>query len=145
MTAARKHETPAPAGTPGNMQDVADLQQMLAQSQAELRAEKDRRRDAEAAEARLRIEVTLLKGGLADLQDEARDAEDRAQDAEDQLRRAQEKLGDIPIDLSDLVLARELLFKGDHRGGRDQLERVLDRLNPCWRTSGCNVGELDFE
>lgn len=122
----------APAGAPGNLQDVADLQQMLAQSQAEI--------------AMLREQVTNLEekcGGLeARVEEEMKSCESAQEDlasAEDELEDTRARVAELEDealdkgDIRDLATARRLIRGGDVASGVYELERVLDRSFDSWR------------
>ena len=142
---------PTLTGTPGNMQDVRDLQQMLANLQEAHDAVVDQNSRLEAERTELRDKIEHLEEELAASKKEvdcargdAASAEDAADELQEELAGLQDALGDRAIDVPALVQARELMRKGDHREAQFEIERILDRCDSAWRCGGCNVGELVY-
>lgn len=69
--------------------------------------------------------IVALRARIEGLQNERDDAEELIEELEGSNLREDE--------VRDLARARRLIKDGDVDAGRDELERVLDRTDSCWR------------
>jgi DNA repair exonuclease SbcCD ATPase subunit len=128
-----------PAGSPGNMQDVSDLQQMLAQTQAELEAAREQIGRMKAEVAGIMQANTSLRDEIEDIQGELDDAQRESSRLENELEHAERLIGELEEkdldneDIRDLATARRVIRGGDISNGVYELERVLDRSFDSWR------------
>lgn len=124
-------------------QNVLDHHQILAETQAALAAERKSNNLLKRTIETLTKQRDEGRSTIDELRDKISGLEDEIDDQEELNARIEDLEADLRIrgdDVPDLVCARELLFKGDAKGGREQLERVLDRADNTWRCGGCNVG-----
>lgn len=125
---------PTLTGTPGNMQDVHDLQQMLANLQEAHDAVVDQ-------VSRFEAERTELRNRIEELEDELKSSRAYHASAVAQLRGVEKDLeratgagGQLdPQVVRELCVVRRALRDGRNAEGLDGLERALSRLNSSWR------------
>lgn len=139
----------SPAGTPGNMQDVSDLQQMLAQSQAEIATLTKSNAHLKKTVATLTEQRDDSQSTIADLRKKVESLEEKIEaDETEELRERISELEDAMFmqgeDAQSLIQIREGLFRGDAARAREDLEIFLNRLVPTWRCGGCNVGQMEI-
>lgn len=140
------------AGSPGNLQDVSDLQQMLAQTQAEIvmlkkQAQRFRAKGVELFQhiEKLKDEIEDEKSNAENIQSDLNDAEERADEAEAEARELREAMEHRAVELVELIRVRDALFNGgDVRAAREDLDILLNRMEPSWRCGGCNVGQAEL-
>ena len=142
-----------PAGEPGNLNDVAELRQMLANQTAiaeaardhvaalEAEREKDKKTIASfrSAEAALREKVESLKEEtdqldkqIENLQQDLSDDEDATAEMEGLLAELEKEIEDQDDVARDIAAVRRML-KGGASHAADELTRILDRSFKEWR------------
>ncbi|WP_072389769.1 hypothetical protein [Hyphomicrobium sp. CS1GBMeth3] len=137
------------AGDPGNPQDVSDLQQMLAQTQAELAAERKSNKLLKKTVETLTEQRDSSQSTIAELRQKLETLEDEYEPDEvnqlrDRVNELEESVALQGDDILNLIQIREKLFRGDAAIAREDLDILLNRVSPSWRCGGCNVGQLEL-
>jgi len=129
-----------PAGTPGNMQDVKDLQHMLANTLTLLETSEKRVATLTAEVAELQEKLDAKSTALTTVEGELEDAKGEIDGLNDEIDGLEGKIEDLEAEalqeseIRDLARARTMLRDGKHADGLYEVERVLDRVGGAWRT-----------
>lgn len=135
-----------PAGAPGNLNDVAELRQMLANQTAIAEAARDHVAMLEAARETDQKAINDLKAQIDQLESEAKsykseieeiegerdDAQDEADEALTRISELEDKLLCKDDDARDLAAVRRMI-KGGAPQAADELTRILDRSFETWK------------
>lgn len=134
------------AGAPGNLNDVAELRQMLANQTAIAEAARDHVAMLEAMRETDQKEINDLKAQIDEIERKAKsyeseieeiegerdDAQDEADDALARISELEEELLCRDDDARDLAAVRRMI-KGGAPQAADELTRILDRSFEMWR------------
>jgi len=86
--------------------------------------------------------ITKAHDALIEANKQAQKTIDRLRDEADELEDELEEARANPLqedEINDLARARSLLKAGNSDAAREELERILDRLDGCWRTRAATV------
>lgn len=135
-----------PPGAPGNLNDVAELRQMLANQTAIAEAARDHVAMLEAMRETDQKEINDLKAQIDEIESKAKsyeseieeiegerdDAQAEADDAHARISELEEELLCKDDDARDLAAVRRMI-KGGAPQAADELTRILDRSFDTWK------------